>query len=247
MGSLAVSFCCLLVSALIFAFPFALPNAKAKEATGRETISGGKDYALVLSEYSVPNSDEIVKVIDPNGKEAALDEGKLLPLVTGKYTLEYKTYTNILYVLRDNPKGEFTYSESLKEVYPMGAHIVIPAAAIESEVGTYPNYSVMISCDGETLLQLHSSQLTGYSYLLDRNGDYEITYSSSDSSSLRYTVTDTITFTVTGNEAISMKQLPSQIYYGNSVNIGAVYGVYQGKTYPAQVRNRRAVGRERDF
>lgn len=227
----AVAILCVLLATAVLMLPAA--NAIA---VGKDSEVAIYDYTVVLKEYDVPNASNIEEVVDPNGEKVTLMSGKLFPLMAGDYTLKYVGGgVKILRVFRSNPKAAFTYDVVLQSEYPMGEYIAVPKAEIVSEMGTHTNYNVAIACNGQTLTTVHSSMLDGFDYLLEKSGDYTLTYSGADSASMRLGVTDTVSFTVTGDPAVTIKNLPSRIYYGETLDIGGVYGLYNDNTYAGWV------------
>lgn len=208
-------------------------NAKAQN----ESQNVKKDYAIVLNDYIIPKIEGITKVLDPNGYKVSYDGGKFMPLCVGEYKIFYGDVYEIVHVLRNNPEATFVYSEEILSGYSTGDAIMLPTANIESVIGKYENYDVTISFNGQEIEKVHSSNVKeGYSFVFERGGKYAITYSSIDSTSLKYTVKDVHNITVLNNATIIMNEIPEELFFGSSINIGAVYGLYDGDTYPAQLK-----------
>ncbi len=204
------------------------------------------DYVLVLNDYE-PKIEGLTKILDPNGKEIQIKRGKFTPLCVGQYKIYYGVLYKSLIVLRDNPAVDFNYSSTIASSYGTGDTLKLPTADIESIIGTYENYYVTVTCNGEEIANVHSSQVvSGYDLVFTRGGDYTITYSCTDKTSLKYTAKDVHNVTVSNDKALFMNKLPEQINFGESINIGAVYGLYNGKVYEAEVKVTTPLGKTED-
>lgn len=194
------------------------------------------DYALVLTEYKLESTSGLEKIYDPNGEEVSFNEGKFLLKIVGEYQLVYNGNVKTIQVLRRNPNVVFSYDKDINGlVYETGDILTLPKAHIESILGVYENYNVTLSREGQDVKTVHSSAIEDFSYVLMDGGNYSLTYTCTDSTSLKYTCSNVVNFAVKDNKAIFIKELPAEINYGESIDVGAVYGVYMGKTYPANV------------
>lgn len=192
-------------------------------------------YSLVLTDFTVPAAEDIVGITDPNGRVSELTDGKLFPTIAGDYILEYGSYKAVLRTLRDYPEATFEYSAAPPEGLKTGDVFVIPSAHIESILGVYNSYNVTVSRGDEVIAEVHSSKLNGYSLTIPGGGKYTVTYSATDSTALHYTVSDSFEFEAEEVTAVVMNSLPSSVYYGEPINLGAVYGLAEGNTYPAML------------
>jgi hypothetical protein len=189
-----------------------------------------------LNDYIISKTEGITKIVDPNGYKVSYEGGKFLPLCVGDYKIFYGDAYEIVTVLRSNPEVTFNYSKEILSGYSTGDVLVLPTANIESVIGQYENYYVTIAFNGQEIENLHSRDIVeGYSFVFDRGGKYTITYSCTDSTSLKYTAKDVHNITVANNAAIIMNELPAELFFGSSINIGAVYGLFDGKVYPAEL------------
>ncbi len=211
----------------------AINNANAQND---KSIGVKKDFTIVLNDYTPLKTEGITKILDPNGYKVSHDGGKFMPLCVGEYKIYYGESYEIVQVLRGNPDVSFKYATEILSNYSTGDSFVLPVANIESVIGKYENYNVTITLDGQEIESLHSSDVQkGYSIIFERGGNYQITYSCTDSTSLKYTAKDVHNIVVSNEATLVMKTLPSKLFFGSSIDIGAVYGLYDGKTYPADV------------
>ena len=198
------------------------------------TDSIDTDYALALTDYTIDNFENLNKITDPNGRELSPTQ-TLFPTVVGEYVFSYNGYNTSLIVLRDNPVVDFVFEYEIKDSYKLGDRVQFPLAQIDSVLSAYTNYTVTIKCDGEEIKKLYPSQIEDYSLLLDKSGTYEAVYTCVDSTAVQYTASETIAFTVSSERALIMNTLPTSIYYGESILIGANFGVYNDMKYPATI------------
>ena len=197
--------------------------------------AAANDYALVLNDYTIANTTGLTGITDPNGNKVEHKDGVFMPLCVGEYQIVYSDRRETLRVLRDYPTVSFEYAFGFSDGYSTGDTLYLPEAKIESVIGVYENYSVSVACDGEELRTVHSSALSGFSLVLDRGGNYTVTYSCTDNTSLNYTAKDEHNFVVLNDATLFMNELPSRVDYGSSVSLGAVYGLYDGVFYPAEL------------
>ena len=237
-----IAISCFALASMIY---FAVPNNFNTVNAGSDSSS---DYALVLTEYKLESTSGLEKIYDPNGEEISFTQGKFLLKVVGEYKLIYNGNEKIVKVLRSNPDVNFDYDTDLSDkTYKTGDLLQIPKAHIVSLIGVYENYNVSLSCDGVILETIHSSKIDDFSYTFTQGGEYSLTYSCTDNKTLHYTATDVVNFSVDDNKAVYIKELPSEINYGELIDIGAVYGVYMGKTYPATVTIQKPSGDTEEF
>ncbi len=225
-----------LLSLICFTLAFMCFGLFAEHKTYASTSAEDVDYALVLTDYTLQTTSGLDSITDPNGKDISWDsKGVFMPKVAGDYILSYGGQNKILRVLRDNPEVSFVYESAFKTAYGTGEILTLPKATITSVIGNYDNYTVEINVDGELIANVHSSQINRYSLTITKSGNYVVSYKCTDNTSLKYSATDEHSFTVSNEPALFVNNFPSEISFGSLINIGAVYGIYNGTTYPAEL------------
>ena len=194
------------------------------------------DFALLTTEYTVKDADSVKEIIDPNGNPVLPDGDKLFLKTEGVYTIRYDNRDILLNALRDNPAVTYDFDSSLSESYCLGERISLPVPKITSILGEYPKFTLTIYVNRVKKDTVNNVVLKNYSLTLDETGEYTLVYSCTDEYTLGYTSYKILRFETKNESTLIFAELPSEIGYGESIKVGAVYALYDGKTYFAELK-----------
>lgn len=201
----------------------------------KEAIELKEGYALVLGEYLLPNTAKITKILDPNGKEATLDEGVFKPLTVGVYTVMYGETKTPITVLYKSENMSFTIANDLVSSCSVGESVLIPSVEIKDDYVHYDVYDVVVFDDGVEVEKFENiTNNSALSYRFHQSGDYEIAYVCTDIFGQTFT-SQKMPVQAKDEKIILFDKLEDRVQYLSKVDLGLPYGYYKGQLYDTKI------------
>lgn len=219
--------CLLLVLAVSLIGAFSVASAEELPAVK------GQDYAIVLEDYEIANYNNGVTVINPNGKTEEVADGKFLPRIIGDYSIKYPNGITKLTVLKTRPEITFNIDGEVKTEYKAGDLLEITRATVSGGVGGYSQYQIELKKNNKQVFIVNGSK--NVSYMFKESGVYVLSYVYNDIYATKCTATKTFILLVFDEKRIVANDLPEQVDFGSTINIGTVFGISGGKIYSGTV------------
>jgi hypothetical protein len=192
------------------------------------------DWRLVGGRYKIENYSDEVRVFDPNGNAARVDETGMITLtVAGEYQIVYGSSTKRVTALYQTPKTELQLSFDLEESYPAGTALTLPALNAKNEAYDFEKYFLEVRFNGEHLETITVNEGESTVYLLKKDGAYQFTYFVLNDRGTRESVVKEVT--ATKEKAVLADELPASVAVGDKVELGWPYAYFDGEVYDVSV------------
>lgn len=203
-------------------------------ATSVEEENDNYTYAIVLTNYKIKDYTENVHVYDPNDVEIELSGDTFPLLVCGEYTIDYgnndihkvKVYLNI-------PEVNISLNTNIESAYYSGQILYLPTPEISNDYKSFNDYKINIYKENELIKAIDCNINKSSNYFFSKSGNYSIEYFVTDDFGANYT--EKYDVTITDKEEIFFDEMPTQVLYGDTVQIGFPYGYYMQQTYNVKV------------
>ena len=222
-----------LIICLLLVLAVSLIGAFSVAASEELPAVKGQDYAIVLEDYEIANYNKDVTVINPNGKTEEVADGKFLPRIIGDYSIKYPNGITKLTVLKTRPEITFNIDGEVKTEYKAGDLLELKKATVSGGVGGYSQYQIELKKNNKQVLFVNGSK--NVSYMFKDSGVYVLSYVYNDIYATKCTATKTFILLVFDEKRIVANDLPEQVDFGSTINIGTVFGISGGKIYSGTV------------
>ena len=203
---------------------------------GEQTVSYEQiyGYTLVLNEYTVPDADNVVKIVDPDGIDAAFSGNPFIPTMVGEYTIVYGNKTETLNVLISSDSMVINIENTLEQEYVAGNTIVLPSATISDDYKTYQTYDVNVIADGTTISSYKNIK-SGVNVGVELNvsGKYKLEYVCVDG--FGQTNKQIVEFDVVDQPTVVYEKIDKDYSYGEKIEFGMPFGFFKGEKYAAEI------------